>query len=101
MEALVINFAVVIAFLTVIFGILAKVVGFPDQIRKNYKRKSTEGLSTIFIAIAVVSYVLWTLHGLLINDWVLVVGQGLGIITTGIIALQIIHYKKRSTKKKA
>ncbi|HIG96837.1 MAG TPA: PQ-loop repeat-containing protein [Candidatus Aenigmarchaeota archaeon] len=68
MEALVINFAVVIAFLTVIFGILAKVVGFPDQIRKNYKRKPTEGLSTIFIAIAVVSYILWTLHGLLIND---------------------------------
>jgi len=89
------TFATIIAFLTVIFGILAKVIGFPDQILKNYKRKSTEGLSTIFIVIAVIGYTLWTIHGLLRNDWVLVIGQGLGIITTGIILIQIILYRKK------
>lgn len=91
--------AVLVAFLTVIFGLLSKIIGFPDQIRKNYKRKSTEGLSTIFIIIAVASYILWTLHGFFINDWVLIVGQGLGIITTGIILLQIIYYRKKFSKK--
>ena len=63
-----VDFAVVIAILTVIFGVLAKIIGFPDQIRKNYKRKSTEGLSTVFIAIGVVGYTLWTVHGYLEND---------------------------------
>lgn len=49
-------FATIIAVLTVIFAILAKVVGFPDQIRKNYQRKSTKGLSTIMIVIGVIGY---------------------------------------------
>lgn len=94
------DFAAIIAVLTLIFGILAKVVGFPDQIRRNYRKKSTEGLSTIMIVIAVVGYTLWTIHGYLRNDWVLVIGQGLGIIVTGIILLQIISYRKRSKHPK-
>lgn len=94
------DFAAIIAILTLIFGILAKVIGFPDQIRKNYKRKSTEGLSTIFIVIGVIGYTLWTIHGLLRNDWVLVIGQGLGIIVTGIILIQILYYKNRRKKSK-
>ncbi|KHO47568.1 MAG: hypothetical protein QT00_C0002G0222 [archaeon GW2011_AR5] len=52
------DFAVIIASLTFLFTILSKVIGFPDQIRKNFKKKSTEGLSTIFIVISVVSYAL-------------------------------------------
>ncbi len=76
-----ITFASTIAVLTVVFGILAKVIGFPDQIRKNHKRKSTDGLSTIMIVIAVIGYSLWTIHGFIKKDWVLVVGQGLGILT--------------------
>ena len=92
------DIVVLVAVLTVIFGLLAKVVGFPDQIRKNYKRKSTEGLSTIFIVIAVISYILWTIHGFFINDWVLIVGQGLGIVTTGVILIQILHYRKKQRK---
>ncbi|MBW6462355.1 MAG: PQ-loop repeat-containing protein [DPANN group archaeon] len=41
---------------------------------KNYKRKSTEGLSTIFIVLAFISYILWIIHGYLQNDWVLIIG---------------------------
>jgi len=72
--AISLDFVTVITLLTVTFAILAKVVGFPDQIRKNYHRKSTEGLSTTMIVIAVIGYTLWTIHGFLRNDWVLVVG---------------------------
>jgi uncharacterized protein with PQ loop repeat len=89
-----ITFAAIISVMTVVIGILVKVIGFPDQFRLNYKRKSTKGLSTLFYGLAFVSYILWTLHGVLKKDWVLIVGQGAGIITTGMIVTQIIIYKK-------
>ena len=50
--AITITFAVVIGVLTVIIGILVKVLGFPHQFMKNYRKKSTDGLSTIFILLA-------------------------------------------------
>ena len=90
-----ITFAGVVGFLTLVVGILVKVIGLPDQIRKNYNRKSTEGLSTTFMILALASYSLWTLHGILRNDIVLIVGQGLGIFTTGIIIWQIFKYRKK------
>ena len=90
-----ITFAVIIGILTVVIGILVKIIGFPDQFMKNYKRKSTEGLSSMFILLAFVSYILWTIHGYLQNDLVLVVGQGVGILTTGMIVFQIVHYRKK------
>jgi len=89
-----ITFAGIIGILTVTFGVLVKIIGFPDQIIKNYKRKSTQGLSTKLIFLSAIGYILWTVHGFLRNDWVLVVGQGLGIITTGAILGQIIYYRK-------
>jgi len=94
MDISAITFAAIIGFLTVVIGILVKVIGFPDQFRLNYKRKSTQGLSTLFYALAFVSYVLWTTHGILQNDWVLIIGQGVGIITTAMIVAQIIIYRK-------
>jgi uncharacterized protein with PQ loop repeat len=90
-----IKFALIIGILTTVLSILVKVVGFPDQIRKNYKRKSTEGLSIWFYLLSFLVYVLWTLHGILQNDLVLVLGQGLGIITTGVILYQIYLYRSK------
>ena len=89
------HFAVIIGLLTTILSILIKVIGFPDQIKKNYKRKSTEGLSSTFYILSFITYMLWTLHGVLQKDWVVILGQGLGIITTGIIVYQIFLYKKK------
>lgn len=80
---------------TLIIGILVKLLGFPDQFLTNHRRKSTEGLSTIFIVLAFVSYLLWTLHGYFQKDWVLIIGQGVGVLTTGAIVYQIIAYRKK------
>ena len=85
----------IIAFSTMAIAILIKVVGFPDQVRKNYLRKSTEGISTVFFILAFVSYSLWTLHGIMQHDNVLILGMGTGILTTGIILGQIIAYRKK------
>jgi len=87
--------AAIIAFLTTVLTILIKVVGFPDQIKKNYTRKSTEGISTWFYVLSFITYIMWTLHGIMQNDWVVILGQGLGIITTGIIVYQIFKYRKK------
>lgn len=86
-------FASIIAALTLFFGILVKVIGFPAQIKKNHDRKSTEGLSTTLIVLTLVAYVLWTVHGFVKHDVVLILGQGVGIVTTGIILCQIWRYK--------
>lgn len=91
-----ITFTAIVGFLTIILGVLVKLVGFPDQIRKNYKNKSTEGLSTPFMALSFLAYSMWTLYGALTGDIVVVIGQGLGIITTGAILYQIYIYRKPS-----
>ena len=89
-----ITVAAVIGVLTIIFSILVKVLGIPDQIRKNFKRKSTKGLSTIFFILTLIAYSFWTIHGIIQKDTILIIGQGAGIITTGIIVSQIILYRK-------
>jgi uncharacterized protein with PQ loop repeat len=91
-----IDVAAIVAVLTIIFGVLVKIIGFPDQMRDNYKRKSTKGLSTTFIVLSFITYTLWTLHGFFQKDPVLTIGQGIGIITTGIILYQIWIYRKNS-----
>lgn len=85
-----------VGFMTVALGILVKVIGFPDQIRRNYRNKSTAGLSTTFVILSFLAYLFWTLHGILVNDMVVIIGQGLGIITTGAILFQIYIYKKNN-----
>lgn len=92
------TFTAIVGFLTVGLGVLVKLVGFPDQMRRNYKSKSTKGLSTAFISLSFLAYSMWTLHGILVKDMVVVVGQGLGIITTGAILVQIYIYRKSSSK---
>ena len=88
----------IVGILTVIAGVLVKIIGFPAQIKTNYKRKSTQGLSTIFITLSFFSYFLWTLHGFFQKDFVLIIGQGIGILTTGIILIQVYSYKHFTNK---
>ena len=94
----IVTFASIIGLLTLIMGITVKVIGLPDQIRKNHKRKSTEGLSTLFMVMTFVAYLLWTVHGIFRNDPVLIYGQGVGILTSGIILGQIFIYRKKDGK---
>ena len=87
--------ASIVGFFTTTVAILVKIVGLPDQIKKIYKRKSTEGISMIFFILAFLSYFLWTIHGIFQKDNVLIIGQGAGMITTGIILTQIFIYRKK------
>jgi uncharacterized protein with PQ loop repeat len=74
-------------------AVLVKFIGLPDQIRQNYRRKSTKGLSAPFFLLGLLSYLLWTAYGLLQKDWVVAAGQGAGVLTMGVIALQMWLYR--------
>lgn len=84
----------IVGVVTTIVSILVKVIGLPDQIRKNHKHKSTLGLSTPFFILGFISYALWTVYGILKQDWVLILGQGAGMLTMGIVTYQIYLYRK-------
>jgi uncharacterized protein with PQ loop repeat len=87
------EFIGIVGFTTAFVSILVKAIGLPDQIRKNHKRKSTQGLSVPFFLLSVLAYGLWTVYGILKKDPVLIFGQGFGMITMAIIAYQIWIYK--------
>lgn len=88
-----INTLAILGFMTASVSILVKVIGLPDQIRKNHSRKSTDGLSIPFFILSFFAYLLWTVYGFAKKDWVVFYGQGVGMITMGIIALQIWKYR--------
>jgi uncharacterized protein with PQ loop repeat len=88
------TFVALTAILTAILSIAVKVIGMPDQIRNNYRRKSTDGLSNWFLICTLISYVLWVVHGWQVKDMSLVYGQGLGVIVTAIIVWQMVIYRK-------
>ena len=87
--------ATIVASLTLISSVIIKLVAFPDQFRINWKRKSTQGVSTLFYILAVISYVLWVIHGIIQKDITLIIGQGLGVVTSGAILVQIFLYRDR------
>jgi uncharacterized protein with PQ loop repeat len=81
---------------TILCSVLAKGVGIPDQIRQNFVRKSTEGVSLTNQAVGFVAYFFWTFYGFLRHDPVLIYGQALGVILTGVMLLQFALYKPSS-----
>lgn len=80
--------------LTLIASYAIKLIGFPEQIQKIRKAKSTEGISKILFITSFISFVLWTIYGYLKNDWVVMYGQGLGAIVGGILLFYLWKYKK-------
>ncbi|QQT33052.1 hypothetical protein I6I99_10990 [Sphingobacterium multivorum] len=84
-----------------IFGILTlvasyaiKLIGFPEQIRKIRKSKSTAGISTVLFVTSFISFFLWTIYGFLKDDWVIIWAQGLGTIVGGILLFYMWKYRK-------
>jgi len=92
-----VGLAGVVGALTIFFGILVKVIGIPDQIRQNYRRKSTDGISLANQTVGFLAYFFWTFYGFLRHDRVLILGQSLGVITTAIILYQFALYRRKRT----
>lgn len=79
------DFATFIGTMTIICSFALKFIGFPSQIRKILKSNSSEGISVTLFAISFISYIFWTLHGIIKHDWVTIIGQGIGIFVSGMV----------------
>jgi hypothetical protein len=84
-----------VAFMTLFLSIITKVIGFPSQARLIHKTKKVDNISLPLYAITFLSYCFWTLHGYFKHDNTIVIGQGLGIVTTGFILGQLIYYRRK------
>jgi len=58
-----ISLIVLVGFAVATMSVAIKIVGVPDQIRRNYSRKSTEGLSLLFYMMSFSTYALWAIYG--------------------------------------
>jgi uncharacterized protein with PQ loop repeat len=86
----------VVGLATVLSSILSKVIGIPDQIRQNFTRKSTEGVSLANQTVTFIAYFFWTFYGLIQHDLVLIWGQALGVILTAVVLYQSALYRREN-----
>ena len=82
--------------LTVVASFAIKLIGFPEQIQKIRKAKSSHGVSNILFITSFVSFIFWTIYGFLKDDIVIILGQGLGVFVSGILLFYLWKYKNPS-----
>ena len=84
-----------IKILTVVLSLMVTGLGLSSQVRKNFQRKSVEGLSFFYFFLLAVSYSFWSFYGFSQRDFVLIVPMTLGMIVSWIVVIQFYFYKKR------
>ena len=80
---------------TVVLSLIVTGLGLTSQVRKNYVRKSTEGLSQFYFVVLAVSYTFWSTYGVLQQDPVLIIPMTLGMIMSWIVVFQFLIYKPK------
>ena len=89
----------IVGFVTLGTSYMIKLIGFPQQAYKIYKSKSFKNVSVFVYVFSFISYALWTYYGYLKKDWIVMWGQALGIVTTGIIVYLMYRYRKGNDEK--
>jgi len=82
---------------TSIFGWIATSITFIyklPQIYKFYKAKNSKGVSIISYAIQTVGYILYTIHGIIIDDDPLIVSSAISFFFNIVLCGQCIYYRK-------
>jgi uncharacterized protein with PQ loop repeat len=85
----------IVATLTLVGSLSVKLIGFPSQIQKVQQTGSIKGISVLYFSLSFVTYTLWTVHGILKKDMTVVIGQGLGILASGILLFVLYRAAKR------
>jgi len=83
-----------IKIVTVILSLIVTGLGLTSQVRKNYSRKSIEGLSGFYFTILAVSYTFWSIYGFTQKDLVLIIPMTLGAVMSWVVVFQFFVYKK-------
>jgi MtN3 and saliva related transmembrane protein len=85
----------IVGALTVACSYGIKFIGFPNQIKKSMQNNSFASLSKPLFILSFISYILWTIYGILKNDWVIIAGQSVGILTAGILLYKMFNHKNQ------
>lgn len=85
----------IVGMLAVAVTLLGTAGGYASQVWKNYRNKSTEGLSWFTFASLLVSHSVWFAYGVLGGDWFLIIANVPGVVCMTIIQLQWWWYKVR------
>jgi len=85
---------VLIKIITVVLSLLVTGLGLTSQVRKNFHRKSIEGLSFFYFLLLAISYSFWSLYGFFQKDLVLIIPMTLGMAVSWIIVAQFYLYRK-------
>jgi len=84
-----------IKILTVVLSLVVTGLGLSSQVRKNYERKSVEGLSVFYFAVLAISYTFWSVYGSLQKDPVLIIPMTLGMLMSWAVVLQCWLYRPK------
>jgi uncharacterized protein with PQ loop repeat len=90
------TFEAVISTLTVVASFSTKAIGAPSQIRQLLKTKNSASFSILHGTLIFIAYILWSIHGYFKNDLTVMIGQGIGVITSGLILYFVIKYRKQN-----
>lgn len=88
-----------VSILAICSTIAVSIIGFPSQIREIRKAKHLKALSIIFFCLSFTAFSLYTVHGYLINDKTVLIGQGLGAIASG-ATLCVLFYSRYQQKQR-
>jgi uncharacterized protein with PQ loop repeat len=93
-----ITFDAIISTLTLVSTLSLKLIGFPSQILKVRKAGHLEGVSVLYFGLGFITYFFWTIHGILQNDLTVMVGQGIGVVASGVLLI-VLHKTAKKAKK--
>lgn len=74
----------------------ALIIGIVVQVIKNYRHKSTQGLSTFFMSVATATFFCWGIYGVLKNDLYLIIYHPVAFAVNTVIIIQIVIYRKNN-----
>ena len=86
---------VTIKIITVLLSLAVTGLGLAAQVRKNYRKKSVEGLSFLYFSLLAISYSFWSIYGFSQRDLVLIIPMSLGMLMSWIVVSQFAVYKSR------
>lgn len=87
----------IVGFTAFLVTLIYTCLGLPAQIRKNYRSRSTSGLSVATIGLMAVAFSTWVVYAVLKEDWYILGSNFPGAVFAFIILSQFWLYRKNRT----
>lgn len=84
-----------IGIITIALSLVVTGLGLTTQVRKNFARKSMEGLSLFYFLTLAVSYSFWVFYGVHQQDWVLIIPMSIGTCMSWTVVTQFFLYREK------